>query len=113
MDYELILKEILGQGERQPLPQLFLMEMLVVNEKLMQLELAPDAAAIAKLREQLNGLEQQLCSRIQPVIDMYLAGNATVGDVVQLKEFYVSRKYLLRIIERLSTFASRDQVFKS
>jgi hypothetical protein len=110
MDYELILKEILGQGERQPLPQLFLMEMLVVNEKLMQFELAPDAVAIAKLREQLNGLEQQLCSRIQPVIDMYLAGNATVGDVVQLKEFYVSRKYLLRIIERLSTFASRDQV---
>lgn len=110
MDYELILKEILGQGERQPLPQLFLMEMLAVNERLIQLEMAPEAVAIATLKEQLDGLEQQLCSRIQPVLDMYLSGNATVGDVVQLKEFYVSRKYLLRIIERLSTFASRDQV---
>jgi hypothetical protein len=82
------------------------MEMLVVNERLLQLELVPEAVAIAKLREQLEGLELQLCSRVQPVLDMYLSGNATVGDVVQLKEFYVSRKYLLRILDRLSTFAS-------
>lgn len=110
MDYEVILEDILKPEERRPLPHLFMMEMLEVNEHLMQLELAPEAGAIAKFKERLEGLEQRLCSDIQPLIDLYQEEQTTWDEDEQLQEFYYKRKYILRIIERLSTFASRDQV---
>lgn len=110
MDYEVILEDILKPQERRPLPHLFMMEMLEVNEHLMQLELAPEAVAIAKFKERLEGLEQLLCSDIQPLIDLYMEEQTTWDEDEQLQEFYYKRKYILRILDRLSTFASRDQV---
>lgn len=103
-------REMLKPGERQPLPHMFMMEMLGLNEQLLQLELEPSGRATEKFRRQVTGWQERLVEEIRPLLE---AEELTPGQWEELKEFYYKQKYLLRILERLSTFASRDQAFKA
>lgn len=102
--------EMLKPEERQPLPHMFMMEMLGLNEQLLQLEMEPSDRATEKFRQQVRGWQERLVEEIRPLL---AAEDLTPEQWEELKEFYYKQKYLLRILERLSTFASRDQAFKA
>ena len=107
LQYVLELKGLLGDHDKHALPQLFLMEMMDINEKLMELEYDPDEEAIAALHLDVTAMEQELYSEVAGLIAGFEEGlPATAMD--KLKEYYYKRKYLLRIKEKLSTFASRN-----
>jgi len=52
-------------------------------------------------------MEQELYSQVAGVIAGF-SGELPAGEMDRLKEYYYKRKYLLRIKEKLSTFASRN-----
>lgn len=103
LPYILELKGVLLPGEKMQLPHMFMMEMMPLSEQLFALEAAPEAA-VQRFRQQMEKLEARMWAEVQPV------GELGPEKLQELKEFHFKRKYLLRIMERLSTFASRDQV---
>ena len=88
--YVLQLKGLLEEEEKYQLPPAFLMEMMELNEELS-----------AESVQQINGLESQLYSEVQPIIENYDDASATTANLLKLKEYYYKKKYLQRILERL------------
>ncbi len=88
--YVLQLKELLEEEEKYQLPPAFLMEMMELNE-----ELSADSAG------QIQELENQLYSTVQPIIENYDDAKATTAGLLKLKEYYYKKKYLQRILDRL------------
>jgi hypothetical protein len=52
-------------------------------------------------------MEQELESEVAGIVARF-AEDMPVEEMDRLKEYYYKRKYLLRIKEKLSTFASRN-----
>ena len=88
--YVLQLKGLLEEEEKYQLPIAFLMEMMELNEKL-----SADSA------QQINALETELYSEVQPIIENYDDTTASNTDLLKLKEFFYKKKYLQRILDRL------------
>jgi len=107
LQYVLELNGLLTDNDKYALPQLFLMEMMDINEKMIELEYDPDEEAIAALHLDVTAMEQELYSQVAGVIAGF-SGELPAGEMDRLKEYYYKRKYLLRIKEKLSTFASRN-----
>jgi molecular chaperone HscB len=88
--YVLQLKQLLEEEEKYQLPPAFLMEMMELNE-----ELSDNSA------KEIEQLETQLYSEVQPIIENYNDATATTADLLKLKEYYYKKKYLQRILDRL------------
>ena len=106
-----ILKEhgILEEGKNE-IPSDFLMEMMETNEELMELEFDFDADKFQEISEKTTSVVAQLDNDILPTLQRYpeLHG-VTKEEALQLvKTYYLKKKYLLRIQETLSKFASRS-----
>ena len=84
------------------------MEMMEINEALMELEFDFDQtrydAAMAALVQQ----EKQLLDLVQPVLDSWKEadGKAALAPVL---DYYLKKRYLLRIRENLSKFAAANE----
>jgi molecular chaperone HscB len=89
--YVLQLKELLEEEEKYQLPPAFLMEMMELNE-----ELSENSA------QQVQELENQLYSEVEPIIENYDDATAATADLLKLKEYYFKKKYLQRILDRLA-----------
>lgn len=87
------------------LPQDFLMEMMDMNEELMDLEMEYDAAKHALLQQQLHALETQMTNEITQVTDRWSPETGTVEELAAVKNFFLKKRYLLRIQKKLLTFA--------
>ncbi len=109
MEYLDQLEGILGEGERYPMPELFKMEMLALGERMLELEMSATPEERAQFEAQLRGLMGRQFLEVSADVAAYARGMATAAQIALLKEYYVKQKYCLRIMERLSTFASRDQ----
>ena len=90
INYVLQLKQLLEEEEKYQLPPAFLMEMMELNE-----ELNEDSA------KQIQELENQLYSEVQPIIETYNDSTVTTAELLKLKEYYYKKKYLQRILDRL------------
>ncbi len=106
--YLLRLKEVLEADEKYNLPPDFLMEMMELNELVSELEMEPDnnnllQQAKSAYNEQatvLNNELKQSCEQYSPEADN--------SDLLKaIKDLYFRKKYLLRIQERMNTFATR------
>ncbi|MBO9154116.1 hypothetical protein ACFOTA_18005 [Chitinophaga sp. GCM10012297] len=111
MEYLDQLEGILGEEERYPMPELFKMEMLALGERMLELEMAATPEERAQFESRIRELMGRQFLEVVADIADYARGKATTAQIGLLKGYYVKQKYCLRIMERLSTFASRDQVF--
>ncbi|MEJ8803450.1 Fe-S protein assembly co-chaperone HscB [Pontibacter sp. H249] len=106
-----ILKEhgLLEEGKNE-LPSDFLMEMMELNEELMELEFDFDAAKLHEIGEKSSGLVATMDADILPVLQRYpeLHGVTKEEALLEVKTYYLKKKYLLRIQETLSKFAARS-----
>ena len=105
---EYILKQhnLLEEGAKPQLPADFLMEMMDINERLMEVD---NAAQLGHLTAEVLAIEAD----INVQIDKATAGYAQLNDAAkeerlnEIADAYYREKYLLRIKESLNTFASR------
>ncbi|WP_207425623.1 Fe-S protein assembly co-chaperone HscB [Pedobacter sp. SYSU D00535] len=110
LEYILQSHGLVTEGEKYQLPQSFLIEVMDVNETLMELEFDPDPAALAKCEQQIAAIEEELSTTLKGYTEGYdIAGNNEEKEVLllKIKDLYYRQKYLLRIRERLNTFAHR------
>lgn len=91
---------------KQSLPQMFLMEMMDFNEKLMDAQMDSNQEQIAALITELEEIEKSLYSGVSSILEGYNPELITDSELNSLKEYFFKRKYLLRIRENLNKFAS-------
>jgi molecular chaperone HscB len=107
IQYILKINGLLEEGENQgALSQDFLMEMMDINEAMMDLEFDFDAERYKQARHAVEALDQTLRKEIQPVLDTWTAETGTPAELLQVREYFFKKRYLLRIFENLSKFAA-------
>ena len=105
MRYLLELKGALGEEGENKLPQSFLMEMMDFNEQLMELQMDFTPTLHQQLTSSLQSLHQQLHQTITPLLDRYPTQANQEDDLKAIKDYYLKKRYLLRIQENLDNFA--------
>lgn len=99
-----ILKEqgVLENEEKYDLPPDFLMEMMELNEALSEYEMEPDDKEILeRSRKMLDEQLQQWEEEVAPLTKKFDEGDHARELLLQIKEHYFRKKYLLRIKERM------------
>ena len=108
MAYVLQLNGLLEPEEKYTLPPAFLMEMMDLNEAISEYEMDP---ADTGLRQRsADELDTQLSSwqaAAEKLTARYDAGEHENTLLMQIKDMYFRKKYLLRIQERMNKFAAR------
>ena len=104
MAYVLKLHGVLEDEEKYNLPPAFLMEMMDLNEAVDSAEESPDSlqSAMGSLQENLRIWE----SDVNPLLQRYDNGDISEVLLLQIKDYYFRKKYLLRIQDRLAKFAA-------
>ncbi|MBK8966284.1 MAG: Fe-S protein assembly co-chaperone HscB [Saprospiraceae bacterium] len=106
MRYILKLNGLLEEEGKQQIPQDFLMEMMEINEGLMELELDFDDARFKATLKAVEVLENALDQGIQPTLEAYTPESGTTAELEAVLEYFLKKRYLLRIRENLSKFAA-------
>lgn len=107
MAYILQLNGLLAQDEKYNLPPAFLMEMMELNEAITEYEMdenneSAKKNAIAALKEQMDSWN----AAVEPLVAQFDEGGRSQELLLKIKDFYFRRKYLLRIQQRVFTFAA-------
>lgn len=108
MAYVLRMHHLLEDEEKYNLPPDFLMDMMELNESVSDYEDAPEKESLQSqahqaLVEQLNQWDDAL----KPLLIAFEQAEDKEPVLLKIKDFYFRKKYLLRIRERLTTFALR------
>ena len=107
MRYILEINHLLGDESSNPtLPQAFLMEMMDINEALMELEFDFDQTKYQSILTELDSYTQQLEKSVEPYLSKSLQDADSKDTLTFVKNFYLKKRYLLRIKENLRKFAS-------
>jgi molecular chaperone HscB len=107
--YILEIKGELVEGEKYALPQAFLMEMMEVNEALMELELDANEEQLKEVIQAVDVLENDLNADLMVFTKDYesVKENLKQQLLVQIKDIWYRKKYMLRIRESINKFATR------
>jgi molecular chaperone HscB len=95
------LRGILGEEGSNSVPQDFLMEIMEVNEALMEVEFTDDPAARQRVTELIDGLEEDLRDEVGDLLQRYDHATASETDLERLRDYYLKRRYLLRLRNKL------------
>jgi len=90
--YFLEIKGLITEDEKYQLPSAFLMEMMEVNEQIDEGDYVASS---------LDDIQQELDQEIKLVIQKN-ASELSEGELLLIKEFYYKKKYLKRILDRLT-----------
>ncbi|MFN5942936.1 MAG: Fe-S protein assembly co-chaperone HscB [Bacteroidota bacterium] len=103
------IKGLLLPDEKYQLPSSFLMEVMDLNEQLSDWEnQGKDTELGQSLQQSVHEFIKQLQDDIAPAMQLIDSGQEEESLFLKLKEFYFKHKYLLRIKERMSIFATHD-----
>ena len=105
--YILTLTGQITEAEKFVLPPDFLMEMMDINERIMELS-ANDVLAISDVTNEIAILEKSLNDYLQASCKQFDANNQDdqAAVLLAIKDAYYRKKYLLRIKDSLNKFAS-------
>jgi len=106
LEYILRTHNLLEDGAKPQLPSDFLMEMMDINERLMEVD---DAGALSHVTAEVLAIEGDIDESIAAQTAGYdkLDDTAKEDRLNKIADLYFRQKYLLRIKESLNTFASR------
>ncbi|MBP9076736.1 MAG: DnaJ domain-containing protein [Haliscomenobacter sp.] len=107
MHYLLNLLGVLAEEGQNALPGAFLAEMMELNEGIMELEFDFDPAARDQILSQVAEMETAGYEEVFPFLQRFHPGGAHPDDLRAIKDYYLKKRYLLRIKENLSKFANR------
>lgn len=97
---------LLEEGAKPQLPGDFLMEMMDINERLMEVD---DSEQLANITAEVLAIENDINAGLDQLTADYeqLDHTAQESRLNAIADIYYRQKYLLRIKESLDTFASR------
>ena len=103
--YILEIKGLMQEGEKQEIPNEFLMEMMDINESVMDLQMDFDETLYKKTVEDVKILQAENYESVKTILENYDDSNSKQSELEKVKEFYLKKRYLLRLEKNLSTFA--------
>ena len=106
MKYILDQKGIMNEEGQNKIPQSFLMEMMEINEALMELEFDFDEVKKNESLNQLRSQENSIYAEVEKIIENYQESTSDEVELKAIKDYYLKKRYLLRIRENLDKFAS-------
>ena len=106
LKYILEIKGIMGEEGKNKLPQEFLMEMMNLNEAMMVLQFDYDENEAQKVRGIVESQEAEIFEEIKEIIENYNEKMTPDTELLKVKDYFLKKRYLLRILENLNTFAS-------
>ncbi|MBP6813131.1 MAG: Fe-S protein assembly co-chaperone HscB [Saprospiraceae bacterium] len=107
LQYVLKIKGLLtAEGGEGQLPQSFLMDMMEINEKIISLEFDPGSAQYEEALAAVNSLESSLEASVGTILHQWTEASGNASDLLTAKEYFLKKRYLLRVKENLSKFAS-------
>jgi molecular chaperone HscB len=95
------LRGALGEEGSNQVPQDFLLEIMEVNEALMELEFDDDPASRQRVTALISQLETDLRAGVGDLLANYDDRTATPAELERLKDYYLKRRYLLRLREKI------------
>lgn len=104
--YILELKGYWAEEGQNQLPNDFLADMMDINEAIMELDFDFDEKKMQETRQAVAALEQELLDSVLPVFQQFDQNPDDTPLLVAVKDYYLKKRYLLRIKENLSKFAS-------
>lgn len=106
LEYILKSHNLVQEGAKPQLPGDFLMEMMDINERLMEVE---DEAALGHVTAEVLAIEGDINEELNGLTAGYeqLDDTAKESRLNDIANIYFRQKYLLRIKESLDTFAAR------
>jgi len=107
MKYILSINNLLGDSQNE-ISQEFLMEMMDINEALFELEMSPNAAQIREVSKEVADKKNELLHEIEPLMKNYpdSDNDQKIEIMEQVKSYYLKNKYLLRILDKIASFAA-------
>lgn len=107
MAYILKQNNLLQDEEKYNLPPAFLMEMMDLNEAISDYEMGDaNEQALGGIRRLLRQQLEEWNEVVKPLTEKFNKGERSEDLLLQIKDFYFRKKYLLRIQERINTFAA-------
>ncbi|MFT5168521.1 MAG: molecular chaperone HscB [Saprospiraceae bacterium] len=106
MKYLLELKGILAEEGKNNIPQDFLLEMMDINEAIMELQFDFDQTAYDQAIQNIASLEETQFKTIESIVDTYNGDTDSNESLNKIKDYYLKKRYLLRIRENLNKFAT-------
>ena len=97
------------EGSNEALPQAFLMEMMDINEKIIELESDPDPLQYQQALAAVKDLESGLEDTVGTILKDWTAATGSRSDLLAAKDYFMKKKYLLRVKENLSKFAPASE----
>lgn len=104
--YILELKGYWAEEGQNQLPNDFLADMMDINEAIMELDFDFDEKKMQETRQAVATLEQELLDSVLPVFQQFDQNPDDTPLLAAVKDYYLKKRYLLRIKENLSKFAS-------
>ncbi len=104
LKYILELKGML-EDHRQTIPNEFLMEMMDINEAIMELEFDFDESAFETASKRVGELEAEILANAKPIMEAYTESSSNDASLETVKDFFLKKRYLWRIKEKLDSFA--------
>ncbi|MFD2871831.1 Fe-S protein assembly co-chaperone HscB [Mucilaginibacter ximonensis] len=106
LEYILKLHGLVSEGAKPQLPADFLMEMMDVNERLMEVDTTEE---LSKITAEVLAIEGDMNEELYKLTDDYeqLDDTAKESRLNDIANVYYRQKYLLRIKESMSNVASR------
>lgn len=101
MKYVLELKNLLGKNIKPELPQDFLMEMMDINERVMDLQFDYDEAIHRAIELELSAKEEALFATIKPNLENYSEELTSLQELESIRDYYLKNRYLLRLKENM------------
>jgi molecular chaperone HscB len=103
MEYILKQHDVIGKEGKNKLDQMFLMEMMDINEALMELQMDFDQSAFEKVISEIKAIESELYGEVEVAMRGYDQDKG-VGKLEIIAKYYLKKKYLLRIKDNLDKF---------
>ena len=106
LEYILRLHDLVSEGAKPQLPSDFLMEMMDINERLMEVD---DSDQLAAINTEVLEIDDDINQKLHHLTVGYsqLDDTAKESRLNDILDIYYRQKYLLRIKESLNTFAAR------
>jgi molecular chaperone HscB len=106
LEYILRLHNLVSEGAKPQLPADFLMEMMDINERIMEVDSATELGSITAEVLAIEGdMNEELSALTTDYVNLDdTAKESRLNDIANI---YFRQKYLLRIKESLDTFATR------
>ncbi len=99
--YVLELQEVLSEGNKNEVPQDFLLEMMEINEELMTAELEENSGGSEALTEKVHAIERNLIDHLKRDTASYDAGSRGPELMNSIRDSFLKLKYVMRIKARL------------